>query len=60
MYSLPETLGAIKEHIPNSRMYPPVHLAPGYRERLVGKLADLAAELGVDLVPGHEGMVAQV
>ena len=34
-----------------------VHLAPNHREQVVGELADLAAELDVDLVPAQEGMV---
>ena len=34
-----------------------VHMAPDHREQVVGELADLAAELDVDLQPAHEGMV---
>ena len=34
-----------------------VHLAPNHRDQVVGELADLAAELDVDLSPAHEGMV---
>ena len=34
-----------------------VHMAPEHREQVVAELADLAAELDVDLVPAHEGMV---
>ena len=34
-----------------------VHLNPGHQEQLLGELSDLAAELGVDLVPAHDGMV---
>ncbi len=37
-----------------------VHLAPEHREQLADELSDLAAELGVDLVPAHDGMVATV
>lgn len=37
-----------------------VHLAPAYREEVVGELADLAAELDVDLVPAYEGMVVEL
>ena len=34
-----------------------VHLAPDHREQIISELADLAAELNVDLVAAHEGMV---
>ena len=34
-----------------------VHLAPNHREQLADELSDVAAELGVDLVPAHEGLV---
>ena len=34
-----------------------VHLAPAHREQVANELADLAAELDIDLVPAHEGMV---
>ena len=34
-----------------------VHLAPAHREQVTDELADLAAELDIDLVPAHEGMV---
>ena len=37
-----------------------VHLSPEHHEELVGELAVLAAELGVDLTPGHQGMVVAV
>lgn len=37
-----------------------VHLAPAHREEVVGELADLAAELDVDLVPAYEGMVVDL
>ena len=34
-----------------------VHLAPEHREQVAGELADLAAELGIDLVAAKEGMI---
>ena len=34
-----------------------VHLNPAHREQVLSELDDLVAELGVDLVPAHEGMV---
>ena len=37
-----------------------VHVSPEVREELVGELAALAADLGVDLTPGHEGMVVEL
>ncbi|MFQ6028095.1 MAG: MBL fold metallo-hydrolase [Dehalococcoidia bacterium] len=37
-----------------------VHLSPEHQEELVGELAVLAEELGIDLTPGHEGMLVEV
>ena len=38
----------------------PVHLYPGHRDQVAAELSDLAAELGVDLTPAHDGMTVLV
>ncbi|MFQ6027137.1 MAG: MBL fold metallo-hydrolase [Dehalococcoidia bacterium] len=37
-----------------------VHLSPAHQQELVDELAVLAEDLGIDLAPGHEGMLVAV
>ena len=50
---------ALRANLPLPRIVP-VHLFPSHRDQVAVELSDLGAELGVDLIPAHDGMTLLV
>jgi len=49
----------LRANLPLPRIVP-VHISPSHRDQVAAELSDLAAELGVDLTPAHDGMTVLV